>query len=158
MYEPRAGRPEAAAAIWNPRGEASERPTEIASGSARLRGALQALGAGLIAALLFLFLSRLIGCIVGTIAAIILFSALLSPTGLFATIERGFQALGRVTGRALTFVLMSAVFYLVFLPFGLLFRRGRRDAMKRFYDREASTYWEPHSQDRASAEAHLRQF
>jgi len=93
-----------------------------------------------------------------TIASIILLAALISPTGLFAGIERGFDALGHAASRLVTLVLLSAIFYSFFLPFGLLFRRGRRDSMKRFYEPEAHTYWSPRERERESVEALRRKF
>ena len=42
----------------------------------------------------------------------------------------------------MTWIVMVPIFYGVFLPFGLLFRRGRRDRMKRYYDPDAQSYWE----------------
>ena len=136
------GRPEAAAAIWSWQAEVAA-PAEDSPGKARLRGALRALVAGLIGALLFFLWSRTVGAVVLGIAGVILASALFSPLGLYTTLERLFAALGRATGRALAWLLLVPIFYLFFLPFGRLFRRGRRDRMKRFYDCEASSYWEP---------------
>ena len=34
------------------------------------------------------------------------------------------------------------LFYIFFLPFGKLLRRGRRDRMQRYSDEEAKSYWE----------------
>jgi hypothetical protein len=41
----------------------------------------------------------------------------------------------------MTWILLVPLFVLVFLPFGLLFRRGARDPMERRLDRARSTYW-----------------
>ena len=62
--------------------------------------------------------------------------------GVYATIERGIDALARRTGIALGWVLLVPVFYLFFLPFGLVMRRGRRDRMQRRFETEAISYWE----------------
>jgi hypothetical protein len=151
-----AGRPEAAATIWDWHKPSSDAPA--AAGRPRLRGLLR--GAVVVAfGLLVLTLwSRSVGMVVLTIAGVILFSALVSPTVLYAGIERIFAALGRWTGQAINWVLMVPLFYLFFLPFGLLFRRGRRDRMKRFFDAEAETYWEPHAGPTASSASRVRQF
>ena len=159
MPELRSGRAEAAAVIWDWRGEQEQRaPAESRRGRIRLRGALQALAAAAVGTLVLLFLSRIVATVVFTIAGLIFVASLLSPTGLYAAIERGFQALGRLTGRAMTWILMPLMFYLFFLPFGLLFRRGRRDPMKRFYESEASTYWSSRDQGRTGSAARDKQF
>ena len=153
----RQGRAEAAAAIWDWRGERSQTP-EARPSRPRLRGTLQALvGAG-VGTLIFAFVSRIAGTVVMSIATLILLSALLSPTGLYAGIERLFAALGRRIGTGLTWVVLPLLFYLVFLPFGMLFRRGRRDPMKRFYETDAESYWSPRRVGRSGSASHTRQY
>ncbi len=137
MSEPPVGRPEAAAAIWNWRSEMSKRVLPSPA-RARVRGVLQALSGMSIGALMLFFWSPTVGWVVLSIASVVLLSALVSPTGLFAGIERAFRALGISFGR----LLLAAVFYLFFLPFGALFRRGKNDRMRRFYELDAASYWE----------------
>ena len=152
----RRGRPEAAAKIWNWRG--TDRPESQSSvGRIRLRGALQAAAGAGAGVVFFLLGARVLAAVVWTIAAGLLLSALLSPRGLYAAIDRAFRALGRGVGRALSWLLLPAIFYLVFFPFGRLFRRGRRDRMKRAFDPEADTYWLPHPTIPA-AKSYPRQF
>jgi hypothetical protein len=121
-------------------GEAADRE---AAGRARRRGILQACAGFGVGAVVLLLASRTAGFLVLAIASSILLAALISPSGLFAGIERLFRALGRALGRVLTWVLLVPLFYLVFLPFGRLLRRGRRDRLKRFYEPDAPSYWEP---------------
>jgi hypothetical protein len=118
-----------------------------------LRGAMQALAGAVVGALLFRFEHRTLGSIVLGVAGVILLAALASPGGLYAAIERGFAALGQFVGRALTWILMPAVFYGFFFPFGMLFRRGRRDSMKRFYEPDAPSYWSDREVGRAGSSA-----
>lgn len=134
------GRPEAAAAIWNWQTAGGE--PEGAALRSRQRGAVQSLVAAAIGAGLYLLLEwHTAAIVVWSITGLVLASALVSPTGLFAAIERGFSQLGAWVGAALTWIVMPPVFYLIFLPFGLMFRRGRSDALKRYTDAEATTYW-----------------
>ena len=70
-----------------------------------------------------------------------LLAALLSPDRLYLGIGRGLEILGRGIGRGLSILLLSPVFFLFVLPFGLLLRTGRRDRLERRLDRSASTYW-----------------
>ena len=158
MSRRRVGRPEAAAAIWDWRGPDGSEAAPGGAGSARLRGALRAAlvaAAGL--ALLLLGFSIPARVVFG-VAVLVLLAALLSPSGLYLGLERLFAALGRATGRVLTWVLMTPLFYLFFLPFGLLFRRGRRDRLRRYADPSATTYWEPHEGPTAASGSQERQY
>jgi len=158
VAEPRPGRPEAAAAIWSWRDAGHAAAPEAGLSRTRLRGALQGalgLGAG---ALIFRFGPRPPAFVVLAIAGTVLLSALVSPRGLYAWIEGAFAALGRLLGQALTWLLMPALFYLVFLPYGILFRRGRRDSMKRFFEADAPTYWKPRDPAKTAPAAHDRQY
>ena len=91
-------------------------------------------------------------------ATLILVSALFSPGGVYATLERVLVAIAQRLGWALTWVLMVLLFYLFFVPFGMVFRRGKRDRMKRFFDSEAETYWESHEGVTAASTSHESQF
>ena len=46
---------------------------------------------------------------------------------------------------------MIPIFYLFFLPFGKLLRRGRHDRLRRYYESEAESYWEPHTPMQSSS-------
>ena len=156
MVQPKRGRAEAAASIWDWRGrESGAQPTEPVR-SVLIRVARQALVGATAGGLIFHFVSPAVGSIVLTIAAVILTSALLSPRGLFAAIEKLFASLGVGIGRAFTWILLPAIFYLFFVPFGVLFRRGQRDSMKRFYEPDADSYWSP--RDDVKAASHSRQY
>jgi hypothetical protein len=155
MTELRAGRPEAAAAIWWL--EERIEPT-VSGGRVRLRGALQAAAGLAVGAAVFLYLSQTAGTIIGCIASVVGLAALVSPHGLFAAFERATAALGQVIGRSVTWLLMFLIFYGIFVPFHLLFRRGQRDAMRRFYEPDAETYWESRELGRSASGLRERQF
>jgi hypothetical protein len=149
------GRPEAAAAIWDWR-----EPSGVvaAKGRPRLRGFVRGAIVTTFGLLVLAFWSQTVGTVVLVVAGVILFSALVSPTVLYAGIEGLLARLGRLTGQAITWVLLVPLFYLFFLPFGLLLRRGRRDRMKRFFEPGAETYWEPHEGVTASSSSRVRQY
>ncbi len=118
----RAGRPEAAAAIWQWRGSATGPETGTGWRNPRVRGALQAaaaLGAG---TLVWLFGSHTLGALMLAAGGLVLLASLLSPTGLYAGIERALQAASGALGRAVSWLLLATVFYLFFTPYGWLFR------------------------------------
>ena len=69
-----------------------------------------------------------------------------------------FLRLGHWTGIALAWLLLVPIFYLAFLPFGLLLRRGRRDRLRRRLDPDAVSYWEPHDGPTAASGSRDRQY
>ena len=152
------GRPEASALIWN-RGELkAPGAAPPSAGRLRTRGVLQA-AVGLTAGtLLWLYGPRVMAYVVLGIASLVMLSALLSPAGAFMALERMFGALGRPLGRATTWILLVPLFYLFFYPFGRLFRRGRRDLLRRYRDPETTTYWEPHEGKTAASGSLEKQF
>ncbi|MEE9608918.1 MAG: hypothetical protein V3U03_14355 [Myxococcota bacterium] len=158
LWRPRPGRAEASRVVWDWRGERTPKVAALGPGRARLRGTLQALAGATVGALIFTFLSRTVGTLVLSIAGLILLSALASPTGLYAAIERLFAALGQRLGSLVSWVVLPLLFYAIFLPFGWLFRRGRRDPMKRFYEADADTYWSPHAGGRTASASRSRQY
>jgi hypothetical protein len=121
-----------------------------------LIGSLQGLATAGVATALYLYWSQTVGTVVFCVAGTILFSALVSPTGLYRGVQALFTTLGNATGRALTWVMLVPLFYLFFLPFGLLLRRGRRDQLKRYFEADKPSYWEEHKE--FSADDHERQF
>ncbi|HEV3163749.1 MAG TPA: SxtJ family membrane protein [Isosphaeraceae bacterium] len=52
---------------------------------------------------------------------------------------------------------LVGVYYIIFTPVALLFRLLGRDPLKRTFDREASSYWEPYNPSRG-LDRYLRQF
>ena len=152
----RHGKPEAAALVWGLTHEAQPRKTLAEqTRDARKRGCFQALGAGFFSGVFFYVGWNLPGMIAGGISAFTLFAALFSPTGLFAGIERIINWTAQKVGIAASWILLVPLFYLFFLPFGKLFRRGAKDRLKRSFDTEADSYW--NVRDEAGHD-HERQF
>ena len=141
----RAANPKAAAAIWRWRDGEADGEAKPSAASVRLRGSLQALAGYAVALLFYLFWSKTAAAIAAVLTSVMLFCALASPHGLYVLLRRLFDATGRVVGHATTWVVMIPIFYLFFLPFGKLLRRGRRDRLRRYYESEAETYWEKHT-------------
>ncbi|HJL18757.1 MAG TPA: hypothetical protein RMH99_24055 [Sandaracinaceae bacterium LLY-WYZ-13_1] len=136
----RRGRPEASAAVWDWRGDRDER----ASRAARLRrgGMVRAAVAAVAGGAFFFFDRPVVASVAWGVGGLTLVLALASPLGAYAAVERGVARVGEAVGAVLTWLLLAPVFYLFFAPFGLLFKRGRRDPMKRALERDAETYWE----------------
>ena len=124
----------------------------------RIRGSVQFLVGATVATLFYLFGPTAVAYAVYAFSTLILISALSSPTGLYAGFDRLFRWTGVVVGRVLTWMLMVPLFYGVFLPFGVLFRRGSRDRLRRRMQPDAATYWEPHQGITAASASHTRQY
>ena len=75
------------------------------------------------------------------LSGLVLLLALASPLGIYRRLDNLTRAIGRGVGTFLSWVLLAPVFYLFFTPFGLLFRRGRRDTLARRFDPRTTTYW-----------------
>lgn len=134
-------RTEASSVVWDWRNENVSRSKGPSAKQLRLRGVLQS-GVTFVAAVaLAWFGLRHMAIVAGVIGSVVLLAALVSPTGLFAALLRGMDALAAKFGALLNRVLLGAIFFGFFVPFGRLFRRGRRDALSRFYEPEATTYW-----------------
>ncbi len=152
MSDPiRPGRPDAAAAIW--RWQDGAMMDAARRVRAARRGALIRFVVASSAGALFFLLHRPIAAAAaGALGVLGLALAIASPLGAYAALERAVATLGRLIGTLLTWLLLAPVFYLFFTPFGLLFRRGRRDPMKRALEPDAKTYWQRRDDDRPNLE------
>jgi len=135
----RAGKAEAAAVIWQWRAERDERPARAAR--ARKTALVRFVVAALAGGAFFYFGRVTVASIAWSVGSLTLLLALASPLGAYAAIDRWVARLGALIGTILTWLLLAPVFYLFFTPFGLLFRRGSRDPMRRSFDRSVPTYW-----------------
>jgi formate-dependent nitrite reductase membrane component NrfD len=102
-----------------------------------------------------LLFSRGLGITIASIGTLIGLCALLSPTALYAAISRLFTWTGFVLSRGVTWVAMVTLFYGVFLPYGKLFRRGRRDRLERYSEPEAPSYWKTRQPTRTGSHERL---
>jgi len=93
--------------------------------------------------------------VAGGIALTTAVMAAASPGGAYAWIERAVDALVVGVGHALTWLTMVPVFWLFFVPYGRLARRGDADPMKRAFAPGQPSYWTDRSAVRRD---YLRQF
>jgi hypothetical protein len=90
-------------------------------------------------------------------AGVLIWGSGLVSMSLTRWIYVGLMAVTLPIGLAVSFVVMTVFFFGLLTPVGLVFRLMGRDALHRRYDREASTYWQPHMQVRDS-ERYFQQF
>jgi len=127
--------------VWNPSGvdrsaRAAKKLKQIRTGAA-LQGAI-----GLILALvIYLFLSKIFGVIVCSIALLLTVLAFCAPIAVYTPIKGGLARLSTIVGTTISFVVLLALYCLFFVPFGLLFRRGRRNKLSLDFAAERSSYW-----------------
>jgi len=148
------GNPEAARVVWERSRSGPRRPTNPYSRASAVPGALIGAAAG---GILWWLDHGLMAQVVWGITGFLVLTALVSPHGIYAAIRRALDRFGYLVGRVLSWVLLMPLFYLFFFPFGLLARRGHRDAMKRWTEPEAPTYWTDR-EDTRTAESYERQF
>ncbi len=139
MSEPIEGHqsPETVAWPWRQRA-AAEAPS---AAPIRTRATLQTVVAWAIAGVLYAFGHGLAAALVGVISSLAWVVALISPQGAWAILGSAMAGLARAVASALGWLMLIPLFYLFFLPFGLLFRRGSKDPMRRNLDKGAASYW-----------------
>jgi hypothetical protein len=143
--EPRA---EASAVAWNWRGRADVGAAALAREAAanRRKGQIGgAIGLAFAAFLHFVFHKERSAEVIAAIAILVTLLALASPLGAYKVLTRWLDVFAHAVGSAVTWVLMAVLFYLVFLPAGLILRaRGRLGITlgnDRGADRSLPTYW-----------------
>lgn len=120
-------------------------------------GALFALFFGLIGGLIWWKLEApVVAYVLWSIAAVItlLFYAL-SP--IRKPLYVGWMLVVFPIGWVISHAAMALIYYLIFLPIGLLMRLFGRDPMQRRFDRDAPSYWIEHD-PRADPDRYFRQF
>jgi hypothetical protein len=84
--------------------------------------------------------------------------ALLWPLTLHRTITRALERFARIVASGVTWVLMTLLFYLVFLPLGLFLRTAGKLGITRGGDPKRASYWEPAAGREPTLDSYRRQF
>jgi len=158
--EPRA---QASSVAWNWRDRAANAQAALAreESANRTKGLLGgAVGLAVAALLHFVFHRTVAAEVVALIAVAIAQLAIFSPLGLYKGLTRALDRFAHAVGATVTWVLMTVLFYLVFLPAGLFLRARGRLHVSRGADRSLGTYWiETAERERArTPESYRKQF
>jgi hypothetical protein len=129
---------------WRDRATAGEAARVREAASNRTKGLIGGV-IGLAVAALFYFVFHKVRTaeVIAAVAILVALTALASPLGAYKTLSRWLDRFAHAVGSAVTWVLMTVLFYVVFLPAGLFLRRklavtlgNDRGAAKRL-----PTYW-----------------
>lgn len=140
MPETNQRRENASAAIWDWQAADVQKSTDTAA-VLRRSGLVQGGVTALASAALWYFDLNVMAYVAAAIATLLIVAALVSPTRFYAALKRGGDKLGWQLSRIIKWLLLPAIYYLFFLPFGKLFRQGPRDTLNRQYEPELTTYW-----------------
>ena len=144
------------AVVWNWRRTGSRGADERAA--ARRRGLLQALEGLTAAALIWWLWKPILAAVVAGIAVLTLLLALFFPTTAYRGLSRALEAFGHAVGMAVTWVLMTLLYFLLFLPAGLLLRAGRKLGITTAPDRQLASYWTAPAGPRRDLDSYRKQF
>jgi len=148
---------EPSAVIWDWRREADPGARAREAAQARRRGLLGG-AIGLVAAAVVHHFRPTAGFVIGGIALLFLALALSSPLGLYPKVMRLFDLFAHAVGTAVTWVLMTVLYYLFFLPAGLVLKAAHKLAITTGFDRGRPTYWKAAAEHERTAEAYRKQF
>ncbi len=131
----------ASLAVWDPTG--ADKSEKIAEKTKRIRitAAFQGVIGLVLALLIYLFISEIFGVIVCSIAILLTIVAFVAPITVYEPIKRGMAWLAAMVGLSISFVVLLFLYYLFFVPFGALFRRGDRNKLALGFASGKSSYW-----------------
>jgi hypothetical protein len=113
---------------------------------------------GLAVAVGLWFWKPVLGVVAGGLTVVLLLVALLSPVRVHPRVERGLAGFARGVGLVVSWVTLTGVFFLVFLPLGLMLRALGKLRLDPGLDRSAASYWRAPDTVGAWPERHDRQF
>jgi len=151
--------PSAVAWDWRHAGNSEAAATERAA--ARRRGAIQGAVGLAVAAFLYWIWSPLppwAPAIVAAVAVLTLVLALATPTTGYRYLTRAVEAFAHAVGMVVTWVLMTLLYYLFFLPVGFLLRAGSKLGITTGFDRSRASYWSPAATPEHTPESYRKQF
>lgn len=127
--------------------------------AARREGALGgAVGLVVAAALAYLLHRPRTAVVVAAVALAVALLAQAAPLTAYRRLRGVLEEFGHWVGTAVTWVLMTLLFYLLFLPVGLVLRAAGKLDFTRFADPGRDSYWTPTDGGVPSGESYRKQF
>jgi hypothetical protein len=145
--------------VWNRQRPDAGAARQQAIAAARRRGVTTG-AVGLAAAAVFAFVlhRRGLALVVAAIAVATTAIALVSPLFLYPRLTRALELLGHAVGTAVTWALMTLLYVLLFVPFGLAMRWTGKLNLRAFKDPHADSYWTPTEGEERTADSYRKQF
>jgi hypothetical protein len=136
---------------------AERRAREAAA--ARQQGVIGgAVGLLVAAAFAFLLHRPVAATVIAAISLSIALLALAAPLTLYRRLRDGLDRFGHWVSTGVTWVLMTVLFYLLFLPVGLVMRAAGKLTFTRFADPGLATYWTTIEGHTPSTDTYRKQF
>ncbi|HEX7180252.1 MAG TPA: hypothetical protein VF756_00310 [Thermoanaerobaculia bacterium] len=134
--------PSAVVWSWRDREASAAQARDREASAARKRGlAGGVIGLAAAALIYFWWEKPAAAAVVAAIALVFTLLALLSPLGAHKTVARALDRFAYGVGTAVTWVLMTVLYYLLFLPLGLVLRARGRLGITRSFDPRRPSYW-----------------
>ena len=127
--------------IWNWRSDKLAVARELERSTNRRLGVIQGVVGLGIGVLVLLFWHGTLSYFILTVSGLVLLLALVSPVGAYKALSVLINRLTHSFGMVTTWILLLPTFYLFFVPFRLLFRRGAHDKLARTTNKSIDTYW-----------------
>jgi len=143
---------------WND-GETAEQERAREAAAARKRGLLGGVIGLTVAAVFYFLLKRpAAAAVVAAIALLFTLLALLAPLTAYKSVTRALDRFAHVVGTAVTWVLLTIMYYLFFLPLGWFLRMRGKLAITRSFDPGLKSYWTSLEDRVRTPESYRRQF
>jgi hypothetical protein len=137
-------RPEASAVAWSWRERAGSATKLLAreTRSLRIRGVVGGTVGLAFAALLYFVGHKVRSAeVVSGIAIVLAVLALVAPLTAFKKVNHVLEVFARGVATGVTWILMTFLFYAVFLPIGLVLRAGHKLGITKGADQRLTSYW-----------------
>ncbi|HBL27443.1 MAG TPA: hypothetical protein DD490_11465 [Acidobacteria bacterium] len=152
------------AVVWNWRGGSTQEDRRAREASHARKRALfgAAIGLTVAALLFFLFKKPILAQVIAAVAVLLSLPGLVAPLTAGRAVAKVLDRFAHGVGLTVTWVLMTLLYYVLFLPVGLVLRAGGKLGITRGFDRRLTSYWtNVEERERARAarvEPYSRQF
>ena len=148
--------PSAVAWDWRRAGD-NEDPETKKNAAARKRGLLGGAVGLVIAAIVYSFWRPNLAYVIAGVSVGLALLALAAPAA-YRKVAGLLDRFGHAVGMTVTWVLMTVLYYVLFLPVGLLLRAQKKLAVTQHPDRRLPSYWSSTEGKPWTAESYRKQF